>query len=525
MSNTAKVEAKNTRFAKFIKGIEVVGNKLPHPFTLFVGLAVTVLILSFVLAKMGVSVTYLAASKNPGEAPKETVVAITNLLSYDGMRPFMENFVKTYVQFAPLGLIMTMMLGIGMVEQTGLINAFMRKTILGAPSYMVTAVLAIVGINANLASDAGMIFTAAIGGAIFKALGRNPKVGIVSGFAAASGGFTANFLIAGTDALLAGITESVATGSGIAAPTHPLINWYFMIAATFVVTFLTTVVTEKFTVKFLGDSSDAVDKSILKEHTVTEQESKGLRNTGIAAVLYILLIVMMTVPEGSFFRNADGNILPKSTFTKSVVPILFFFFLIVGVSYGKTVGVIKGEADIPKLMQKGLAGCLSFLVVALPAAMFIDLFNQSNLTTVLAVKGATLLKSLNLGGIPLIIMFIMLASFVNLFMISGSSKWLILGPIFVPMFAMLGLSPAVTQLAYRIGDSSTNIISPLSYYIPVVIGLMDQYKTDENEKNGIGTVISLLMPYSLAYLVGFTLLLIGWYFLKFPIGPGTSIFM
>ncbi|WP_242972956.1 AbgT family transporter [Anaeromicrobium sediminis] len=515
----------NSRFSNFIRRIEIIGNRLPHPFTLFVGLTVIVLLLSYLLNKAGMSVTYLAASRNAGEAPKEITVEVMNLLSYAGMRPFIEKFVKTYVGFAPLGLIMTMMIGIGMVEQTGLINAFMRKTILGAPSYMVTGVLAIVGINANLASDAGMIFTAAIGGAIFKALGRNPKVGIVTGFAAASGGFTANFMIAGTDALLSGITESAAGGMGIQAPTHPLINWYFMIAATFVVTFLTVLVTEKFTVKFLGDTNNNVDKSSLEEHKVTEKENKGLRNAGLTALIYIGLILILTVPEGSFFRNADGGILPKSTLTKGIVPILFFFFASVGIVYGKTIGVIKSEKDIPKIMQDGLSGSLSFLIVALPASMFIYFFKLSNLTTILAVNGAEFLKALNIGGIPLIIMFILLSTVINLFVTSGSAKWLILAPVFVPMFSMMGLSPALTQVAYRIGDSSTNIISPLSYYIPVIIGIMNQYKTDESETNGIGTVISLMLPYSIAYLIGFTLLLIAWYFLNISLGPGVSIFM
>ncbi|MBF8983882.1 AbgT family transporter [Lutibacter sp. B2] len=521
----ASTVEKKKGFAKFIKGIEVVGNKLPHPFTLFVGLTVIVLILSYILGKAGVSVSYLAASKNPGEAPVQTTIAVNNLLSYDGMRPFFEQFVKTYAGFAPLGLIMVMMIGIALVEQTGLISALMRKTILGAPSYMVVGVLAIVGINANLASDAGMIFTAAIGGALFKALGRNPKVGIVAGFAAASGGFTANFLIAGTDALLAGITESASKGMGIDAPTHPLINWYFMIAATIVVTFVTTFVTEKFTVKFLGDDGGTKDASELEKHKVTELELKGLKYAGIVAAVYIGIIILLSVPSGSFLRNESDKILPKSTLTQGIVPILFFFFVAVGVTYGKIIGVIKSEKDIPKLMQKGLHGCLSFLVVALPAAMFIYLFKQSNLTTILAVNGADFLKAMNIGGIGLIIMFILLSTFINLFLTSGSAKWLILAPIFVPMFSILNLSPALTQLAYRIGDSSTNIISPLSYYIPVVIGLMDQYKQEGDEDNGIGTVISLMMPYSIAYLIAFTALLFVWYLLKLPLGPGTSMFM
>lgn len=515
----------NKKMFKWIKSIEKAGNKLPHPFTLFVYLTVTVLVLSFILGKMGVSVTYLAASRDPSKAPEMTRVAVRNLISYEGMRPFFENFVKIYTSFAPLGLIMVMMIGIGLVEQTGLISALMKKTILGAPSYMVVAVLALVGINANLASDAGMIFTAAIGGALFKALGRNPKIGIITGFAAASGGFTANFLIAGTDALLSGITESAAKGMGVGGATHPLINWYFMVVATIVVTFLTTLVTEKFTSKILEDDNQVKDSTSLNEHKVTKEEIKALKKAGLVAFAYIILIKILTIPSNSFFRNMDNKILPKSTLTKGIVPILFFFFVFVGVTYGKSVGVIKSDKDIPKLMQKGLSGALSFLIVALPAAMFVYLFKQSNLTTILAVKGADFLSNLNLGGFGLIVMFIILSTFINLFLTSGSAKWLILAPIFVPMFSILNLSPALTQLAYRIGDSSTNIISPLSPYLPVIIGLMDQYKKNDDEENGIGTVIALMMPYSVAYLIGFTILLGIWYFAGLPLGPGANLFI
>lgn len=512
-------------FERFIKGIEVVGNKLPHPFWLFVILALIVIALSYILSKAGVSVTYLAAARGGGEA-KQTTVEVANLLSFEALRPFMANFVKTYVGFAPLGLIMTMMLGIGLVEQTGLISALMRKTIMGAPSYLVTAVLAIVGINANLASDAGIIFTPAIGAAVFKALGRNPWVGIIAGFAAASGGFTANFFIAGTDALLAGITESVTKGMNIAGPTHPLINWYFLIMATLTVTFVTTFVTERFTVKILGDTGGHKDESELLKHVVTPEENRGLRWALIATILCIAFLLVLTIPEGSFFRANDGSIVPKSPLLSSVVAILFFIFFFVGIAYGYGSGTIKEASDVPKLMQKGLQGSLSFLVVALPASLFIILFNTSNMATILSVRGAEWLQSMNLGGIPLILMFILLCSILNLFIMSGSAKWLILAPIFVPMFSIIGFSPALTQIAYRIGDSSSNIISPLSYYIPVIIGLLEQYKPEGNKQSvGIGTVISLEMPYTIAYLICFSIQLIIWYLLKLPLGPGAGLFM
>lgn len=507
-------------FEKFIKWIEVIGNKLPHPFWLFVYLAIIVMVISFFLSKAGVSVTYMAAGRGDATAKETTVVAV-NLISYGSMRAFMTNFVKTYINFAPLGLVMVMTLGIGLLEQSGLISAFMRKTILGAPSWAVSATLAVVGINANLASDAGIIFTPAIGGAVFKALGRNPWVGVITGFAAGCGGFTANFFVAGTDVLLAGITESVVRSIGVDAPTHPLINWYFLIVSTLVLTAATTIVTEKFTAKVLGDTGSQLSEADVTEHAVTGDENRGLRWAAVATVVFLLALVALTVPQGSFFRNPEtGNIVPTSPLISGIIAVLFFYFFFTGIAYGVGAKVIKSMDDIPKLMQKGLAGGLSFLVVVLPASMFVQLFADSNLTTILAVKGAEGLKAMHLGGVPLLLLFILLCTFVNLFMISGSAKWLILAPIFVPMFSVVGFSPALTQMAYRIGDSSTNIISPLSYYMPVIIGLMEQYRPQGNTQDvGIGTVISLAMPYSLAYLGCFTLQLIVWYLLNLPLGP------
>ena len=190
-----------------------------------------------------------------------------------------------------------------------------------------------------------------------------------------------------------------------------------------------------------------------------------------------------------------------------------------GTAYGCGCGYIKKSADIPNIMAKGLLGNVSFMVVVLPASMFVALFSMSRLDTVLSVSGAEWLQAVQLPNTLLIILFILLVSFLNLFMMSGSAKWLILAPIFVPMFAQVGLSPALTQVAYRVGDSSTNIICPLSYYLPVIIGLLEQYKTDDRPV-GMGTVISLAMPYSMTYLVVFTVQLVVWYMMGWPLGPG-----
>lgn len=505
----------------FIRGVEFVGNKLPQPFWLFVMLCAIILGLSYWLANEGVSVTYMAAKA--GEAPAETKVAVENLFTFKQMRALFSDFVKIYINFAPLGLILVMTLGIALIEQTGLISAFMRKTILGAPSWLVSTTLAIVGINANLASDAGIIFTPAIGAAIYKALGRNPWVGIITGYAAASGGFTANFFVAGTDALLAGITKSAADAMNIAGPTHPLINWYFMIASTLIITLATTFITETFTSKMLGDEHKDLDDTERAKYAVTADEVRGLRWAGIMFAACIALLLYLTIPDGSFLRADNGTVIPGGTLITGVVAIIFFMFFFIGISYGYGAGTIKCKNDIQKLMQKGLAGATSFMVVVLPAALFIHMFNASKLTTVLAVKGAEYLQHMNLGGIPLLVGFILLCGFVNLFMISGSAKWLILAPIFVPMFGFIGFSPALTQVAYRIGESCTNIISPLSYYLPVILGLMEQYKPDDNREVGVGTVIALELPYCVAYMIGLTVMLILWYYLAIPLGPGAGV--
>ncbi|EHM13636.1 MULTISPECIES: AbgT family transporter [Jonquetella] len=523
----AELQKKRSGFERFIHGVEVVGNKLPHPFWLFIYLSIIVLVLSYFLSKAGVSVTYMSAGKAGADA-KETTVAVVNLFSYEALRKYFANFVPIYTSFAPLGLIMTMTLGIALLEQSGLISAFMRKAILGAPSWAITATLAVVGINANLASDAGIIFTPAIGGAIFKALGRNPWVGIATGFAAGCGGFTANFFIAGTDALLSGITQSAVSASvfPINAPVHPLMNWYFLMAATVILTLATTFVTEKFTVRVLGDDTTVKDDEYLAQHRVTADENRGLRYALIALVIVVALFLYNILPQGSFFRADNGDIVPKSPFLSGIICELFILFFIVGIAYGYGARTIKKMADVPHMMGKGLANGVSFLVVVLPAAAFIYFFAESHLTTVLAVKGAEMLKAMNLGGIPLLLMFILLSCFVNLFMISGSAKWLILAPIFVPMFSVVGFSPALTQMAYRIGDSSTNIISPLSYYLPVIIGLLEQYRPEGNKQEvGIGTVLSMSMPYSIAYIVCFSVQLVVWYLLKLPMGPGTPPIM
>jgi aminobenzoyl-glutamate transport protein len=517
-NNTISKKKKDSKFVSFINGVERLGNKLPHPFFLFVYLIVIVLVLSVLLDR--VSVSYESATQS-GVELKETVVTVQNLLSPDYLKSALKGLVSTYVGFPPLGLVMVMMLAIGFAQDTGLFNAFMKKTLLDAPAVVVTFMLAIIGVCGNIASNAGIVFGATIGAALFASLGRNPIIGAVTGYAAAHGGFGANLILNGTDVLVSGITESAAKSMGITAPTNPMINYYFMIVSTFVAAISITIVTEKIMPKIV--KYQGVTKT--NDQMVSDDEKRGLRFSGIVLIILIAILLLLTIPKNGFFRADDGTLIPSSPLIDSIVAILFVVFVSLGSAYGIGAKTIKKQSDIPKLMGNGLKGSISFFVVAFPASIFIDLFNDSNLASIIAVKGAELLQNMNFTGIPLALGFVILTGLCNLFMTSGSSKWLILAPIFVPMFSVIGFTPAMTQIAYRIGDSITNPIAPINYFLPIILGIMNQYKKESDPEIGMGTLISLTLPYSIALAIAFSIQLIIWMLLNLPLGPGARIFM
>ena len=514
----AKVEKKKSRgFTKFINGVERVGNKLPHPFFLFTYLCIIVAVLSILLA--GNQVTYTAA--NSDGTTTEVVSEVVNLVSPKYIQGILKDWVKIYVNFSPLGLVMVMMLAIGFAQETGVFDSLMRRTLLGAPVAIVTFVLATVGVCANVASSSCVVLGVTIGAALFKALGRNPILGALTGYTAAHGGFSANLLPAGTDVNLSGVTETVCKAFGITAPTHALINYIFMAAATIVTALAVTFVTEKI---MPGVVKYGAEQKEINSH-LNDDEKKGLRWTGIGCAIYIVIILALTIPKNSFFRNADGKILPSSPLISCIVPILFFLFIICGLAYGYGAKTIKKSSDIPKYMGKGIQGVLSFLVMALPAAIFIQMFSDSNLAVLLAVKGSNLLKSIGLSGVLLAVCFVILCAFCNLFMTSAAAKWLVFAPVFVPMFFQMGFTPALTQLCYRIGDSFTNCIAPINAYLPIALGVINSYRAKEDPEMGLGTLISMTLPYSIAIGVAQIVLLIIFMLLNIPIGPGTPLFV
>lgn len=493
---------KKEKTGGFLGWVERVGNKIPHPFILFLWLIGFVMVLSWILERMGVQ----AVNPVDGEA-----VAIQSVLSVEGLYFFLDTAVKNFIGFAPLGLVLTMTLGIGLAEQTGMMSAFMRKTILGAPEKLVVFIIMLIGICGNVASDAAIVIIPTLAAVIFKSMGRHPIAGIALGYAATTAGFSANLIIAGTDALLMGITNEAAD---IVQAPHIQVtaNWYFMIASTLVISVVGAFINNRIVEPRLGtyQTNDAVVRESL-----SVEEKKGLRNAGIALLVFLAIILAMTIPANGPLRNPEtGAIATGSYLLKGIIPILLLLFVATSVAYGKTVGVIKSSADIPKMMTTSMKTMASFIVLAFVIGQFIAFFNWSNLGLVLAIEGANLLNRSGFTGVPLYVTFILLSTFVNMFIGSGSAKWALLAPIFVPMFFLLGEDPAVTQVLYRIGDSSTNIITPLFPYFPIILILMQEY--DENA--GVGTLLSNMIPYSLIILGVWTAFIMIWLSLGIPLG-------
>lgn len=516
-----ELPVKNSRslFQRFLDMVEVVGNKFPAPFILFAMLAVLVLFLSVVFEGSAVTIA--------GKNGQPTVIKVTSLANAEGFRYILENIVKNFINFPPLGLVIVMMLAMGLAEATGLIGALVRRILTGVPSWAVTATVFFVSIMAHLASDAAMVIMPATAAAIFASMGRNPILGMSVAFAATAAGFSANFVPTGTDALLSGITATAIGNIPQTAnsPTHLLINYYFMSSSALILTIVGTIVAEKVIAPRLAGMEIDLSAANSGENTLTPEELKGLKYAGWTALVYLGLILALTIPETGLLRNPTTKALvPSSPLLSGMIPLLFFFFLTTGTAFGLGKGIIRSADDIPKFLMQGLNGAMSFIVTAFAAAQFIAWFNKTNLATVIAVKGASVLQDLNFTGIPLIIAFIIVCAFVDLFMMSGSAKWLFMAPIFVPMFGLLGFQPALTQAAYRIGESCLNGISPLNYYMPVILGIMSKY-TKGSEAAGMGTLMATQIPYAFAFLVAWSAWLLVFMFLDLPLGPGASVFI
>ncbi len=498
---------KKSPIAIFLNGVEKVGNALPHPATLFGLFAVTVLVLSAIFAALGSSAIH------PGTGE---VFEAVNLLSRNGVHMILTEMVNNFTSFAPLGIVIVAMLGIGLAENSGLIAVLIRSLVLYSPEKYLTFIIVLAGILSNLASSVGYVLLVPLAGTIFIAIGRNPIAGMAAAFAGVSGGFSANLVLGTIDPLLAGLSEEAARLVDPEYLVNPTANYYFMVASTLLIATLGTWVTEKIIVPRLGSyNNDNVEKEEINRLTAIEK--KGIKRSSLVFLGFIAILLAGLIPENGILRGTDGSFL-KSPVLKGVVALLFIVAGLMGVVYGVITGKFKNDADVMKGMAESMKSLAAYIVLVFFAAQFVEYFNWSNLGIILAINGANFIQSLNLGLIPLAILFVIFAGTINLVMGSASAKWALLAPIFVPLFMFLGYTPELTQVIYRIGDSVTNIISPMMSFFALIIVYFQKY----DEKAGIGTLVATMLPYSIVFFLGWVVLMIIWILTGMPLGPGAG---
>lgn len=504
MSTNLNTVKKTGLFNRFLNVVEKGGNKLPHPVTIFLILSVLVIVVSEIVSRAGITVTYYDA-----KAKADATVSAISLMNKAGLQYLFNSAVKNFTGFAPLGTVLVAMLGVGVAEGTGLISAALKKLVLSTPKRLITAVVVFAGIMSNVASDAGYVVLVPLGAIVFLSFKRHPLAGLAAAFAGVSGGFSANLLLGSIDPLLAGITNEALKVGGSELSILPSANLYFMMVSTVLLTILGTWVTEKIVEPRLGQykGTQVVDTMV-----VTAEEKKGLMAAGLAILAATAVMLFLTLPANAVLK-LDGTL--DAYIHDGLVPTIMLFFLIPGLAFGIAAGTIKNDKDVVSNMTKAMSSMGGYLVLAFIAAQFVAYFGYTKLGIILAVSGANFLEAIGLTGLPLILAFVLVSAFINLFIGSASAKWAIMAPIFVPMLLRLGITPEFTQLAFRIGDSSTNIISPLMSYFAVIVVFAQKY----DEDTGIGTLISAMVPYSIVFLVGWSLLMVAWYFLGLPIGP------
>ncbi len=501
---------KKSRFARVLDTIEVVGNRLPHPATLFLIMAVIVALVSWWASAFDLQATHPATGE---------IIKVKNLLSADGIRWIYTNVEHNFVKFPPLGLVLVIMVGIGVAEGSGLFTVLVRQLVLGAPKRFITAAIIVAGIFSHLASEVGYVILIPLGAMIFHALGRHPMAGFAAAFAGVSAGFGSNFLIGSVDPILAGLSTSAAQIIDADININPMVNYFFMFTSAVMVTLVSTWITEKIIEPRLGTYGGT--EKPLEVEQLTAVEKKGLRWAGYGTLIFIALMAWTIIPEDGLLRDPQTGGILKSPFFSGIVVGLLLLFMIPGLIYGIIVKSIRNDKDVVKHMTHSMKGLGGYIVLVFFAAQFIYWFNYSNLGLVLAIDGAQFLSHVGFTGIPLILAFILLSAFLNLFMGSASAKWAIMAPVFIPMFMLLGYHPGFTQAAFRVGDSVTNVITPMMSYFALIVTYAQKY----DEKNGIGTIISLMIPYTVIFLIVWAVLITVWMLLGIPVGFDGPVYL
>ncbi|QIB64187.1 AbgT family transporter [Kineobactrum salinum] len=502
----------SSRTQRLLAAVERTGNKLPDPAVLFIALLFIV---------WGLSLLFSLFDYNVIDPRSGEQLVVVNQLAPQAMVKFLSSMVTTFAHFHPIGVVLVAMLGIGVAEHTGFINATLRAMLSVTGRWLLTPIIILVGIVSHTAADAGYVLVIPLGGIIFYAAGRHPLAGIAAAFAGVSGGFSANFIPSAVDPLLQSISQSGAQIMDPAITLNPLNNYFFTAASSLLIVALGWLVTDRFVEPRLASSPVDADLETPDTgmQTLDVRERRALRIALGAMLAGIALLVITALPGGSAWRGPDGSLIGMGApLMASIVPLIFLLFLIPGVAYGIAAGTVTSSRDVIEGMSKTMQSMAYYLVIMFFIAQFIYAFGQSNLGILLALKGAALLQALSMPAALTISGVVLLTGLLNLFVGSASAKWALLAPIFVPMLMGLGISPDLTQAAYRVGDSTTNIITPLMPYFPLVVVYCQRYI----KSVGIGTVTAMMLPYSVTFLLAWTLFLLGYWALGLPLGLQSS---
>jgi len=511
MAEEKQKETKVKLSTRVLASVERVGNKLPDPAVLFIVLLFVVWVLSWLLSYVSFNVV---------DPRTQEALVINNLLSGRAMTEFLSVMVTNFSHFHPVGVVLVAMLGIGVAEHTGFINSGLRALLGVTAKWLLTPMVILVGIVSHSAVDAGYVLVIPLGGVIFYAAGRHPLAGIAAAFAGVSGGFSANFVPSSLDPLLQGLSQA---GAQILDPDivlNPLNNYFFTTASSLLIIGFGWYLTEKVVEPRLqGTELDGDLEDLPKMHELEDHERRGLRASGIAFLLGIIVMVVTVWPVDSPWRDSSGDLTTGAApMMRSIVSLIFLMFVVPGYVYGIAAGTVKSSKDVIEGMTKAMHQMAYYLVIMFFIAQFVYAFGESNLGVLLALEGAAGLKALAMPSFVTIVGIVLLTAFINIFVGSASGKWGLLAPIFVPMLMTLGISPDLTQAAYRVGDSSTNIITPLMPYFPLVVVYCQRYVTT----TGIGTVTAMMLPYSVTFLIIWTIFLLLYTLTGLPLGIQSS---
>lgn len=508
MSNSATPAL--SRKKGFLGMVEYWGNKMPHPLLMFTYLLVIVFILSFVFSKLGTSAVH------PGTGD---TIEVVNMVSTSGIVMFMEGFVKNFQNFAVLGICLTIGVCTGLCENTGFFNTAIRMSLSKVRGNLIVFIIAIIACIANQTSEAAFILLPAISGAIFYGMGRHPLAGVFLGYASACSGFSTSILPGSAEVFLTPLTNQAAQMMDPAYSMSILGSYFFLFVSAFVVAGVSTFVTVKIIEPRLGRYSGF--EAGVQQTELTPAERSAAKKAGLGVLVYLAVLVALCIPKTSFLRGPTGSLIDGAPLMNCLVFFLLLLFFIPGVIYGMRTGKIHNAKDCAGLLYDAIKNFAPFIVNAMIIAQFLTMFDKSNLGKILAINGGQLLKSLPLPGTVIAIAFLLLIAIINLLIASVTTKYLIFGPIFIPMLMQIGLDPAFTIAVYRLGDCVTNNLTPMMPAFIILLGTCQKYDKD----CGMGTVFSSMLPYTIGFFICFTIQIILWMVLKLPVGIGAGVYL